>query len=158
MLPEVKPASNGKTNIFGRRREDVRGSTLETYKLITYDQIAYMQIKPPMAVVETEEFLDHAKAILTGSERAALVAHLGANPEVGQVVPGTGGVRKIRWARPGQGKRGGARVIYYYYNQAIPLFALDIYAKNEKANLSEADKRALRRLLPILVSKYTKRS
>ena len=111
-----------------------------------------------MAVVETEEFLNRSKAILTETERSLLVAHLGTNPEAGQVMPGTGGVRKIRWATPGQGKRGGARVIYYYYNQSMPLFALDIYAKNEKPNLSEADKRSLKRLLPILVSRYMKRS
>ena len=110
-----------------------------------------------MAVVETEEFLNRSKAILTETERSLLVAHLGTNPEAGQLVPGTGGVRKIRWATPGQGKRGGARVIYYY-NQSMPLFALDIYAKNEKPNLSEADKRSLKRLLPILVSRYMKRS
>jgi hypothetical protein len=116
-----------------------------------------MAVTPPMAVVETEEFLNRSKAILTETERSLLVAHLGTNPEAGQLVPGTGGVRKIRWATPGQGKRGGARVIYYY-NQSMPLFALDIYAKNEKPNLSEADKRSLKRLLPILVSRYMKRS
>jgi hypothetical protein len=113
---------------------------------------------PPMTVVETEEFLDRSKAILTETERDALVAHLAANPETGLVAPGTGGVRKIRWAARGKGKRGGARVIYYYYNQSIPLFLLDIYAKNEKADLSEADKRSLKRLLPMLVSRYKKRS
>lgn len=117
-----------------------------------------MTLTPPMAVVETEEFLTRSKAILSETERASLVAHLGANPDAGQLVPGTGGVRKIRWATSGQGKRGGARVIYYFYNQSIPLFALDIYAKNEKANLSQADKRGLKRLLPILVSRYMKRS
>ena len=112
---------------------------------------------PPMSVVEMQESLDRAKAILTEAERTAIVAHLGANPEVGQLVPGTGGVRKIRWGTPGQGKRGGARVIYYYYNGSIPLFVLDIYAKNQKTDLSEADKRSLKRLLPILVSQYLKR-
>ena len=112
---------------------------------------------PPMSVVEMQESLDRAKAILTEAERTAIVAHLGANPEVGQLVPGTGGVRKIRWGTPGQGKRGGARVIYYYYNGSIPLFVLDIYAKNQKTDLSEADKRSLKRLLPILVSRYLKR-
>ena len=111
-----------------------------------------------MAVIETEGFLSRSKAILTESERRDLVARLGANPEAGELVPGTGGVRKIRWAISGRGKRGGARVIYYYHNLSIPLFALDIYAKNEKANLTEADKRSLRRLLPILVSQYKKRS
>ena len=53
---------------------------------------------PPMTVVEIDEFVDHSKTILTETERDALVAHLGANPEAGQLVPGTGGVRKIRWA------------------------------------------------------------
>jgi hypothetical protein len=115
-----------------------------------------MVVTPPMAVVESEESLNHSKAILTEIERSDLVAHLGVNPEAGRLVPGTGGVRKIRWATPGQGRRGG-RVIYYH-NQSIPLFVLDIYAKNEKTNLSEADKRSLKRLLPILVSRYMKRS
>jgi mRNA-degrading endonuclease RelE of RelBE toxin-antitoxin system len=116
-----------------------------------------MAVTPPMAVVEMEEFLNHSRAILSEDARGDLIAHLGANPEAGQLVPGTGGVRKIRWATGGRGKRGGARVIYYYYNPSLPLFALDIYAKNEKANLSEADKRSLKRLLPILVSRYRKR-
>jgi hypothetical protein len=116
-----------------------------------------MAMMPPMSVVEMQEFLDRAKAILTEAERTAIVAHLGANPEAGQLVPGTGAVRKIRWGTPGQGKRGGARVIYYYYNGSIPLFVLDIYSKNHKTDLSEADKRSLKRLLPILVSQYLKR-
>src|SRR5450759_1503590 len=90
-----------------------------------------MAMMPPMSVVEMQEFLDRAKAILTEAERTAIVAHLGANPEVGQLVPGTGGVRKIRWGSPWQGKRGCARVSYYY-NGSIPLFVLDIYAKNQK--------------------------
>jgi len=117
-----------------------------------------MAVMPPMTVVETVELVDHSRAILTEGERDALVAHLGANPEAGPLVPGTGGVRKIRWATRGHGKRGGARVIYYYYNQSVPLFLLDIYAKNENTNLSEADKRSLKRLLPMLVSRYMKRS
>jgi hypothetical protein len=74
------------------------------------------------------------------------------------LAPGTGGARTIRWAARAHGKRGGARAIYYYYGQSIPLFLLDIYAKSEKANLSEADKRSLKRLLPTLVSRYMKRS
>src|ERR1035437_8316590 len=71
-----------------------------------------MAVTPPMAVVETEEFLNRSKAILTETKRSLLVAHLGTNPEAGQLVPGTGGVRKIGCATPGQGERGGARVIY----------------------------------------------
>jgi len=60
-----------------------------------------------MTVVETAEFLKHAKALMPASERAELVAFLGANPEAGEIIPETGGVRKIRWALAGRGKRGG---------------------------------------------------
>ena len=112
----------------------------------------------PMTVVETEVFLQRAKAILTESERADLVAYLASNPEAGQLVPETGGVRKVRWAIPGKGKRGGARTIYYYHNESILLFILDIYAKNEKTDLSEADKRSLKWLLAQIPSQYAKRS
>jgi hypothetical protein len=111
----------------------------------------------PMTVVETDMFLQRAKAILTESERADLIAYLASNPEVGELIPGTGGARKIRWAVPGKGKRGGARTIYYYHNESIPLFILDIYAKNEKSDLSEADKRSLKRLLAQIPSHYAKR-
>jgi hypothetical protein len=65
-----------------------------------------------MTVVETAEFLKHAMRLMTDSERAELVAFVGANPEAGEIIPETGGVRKIRWAREGMGKRGGTRVIY----------------------------------------------
>ena len=116
-----------------------------------------MALFPPMSVVELPEFMDHVRAILTEANRSALLAYLGTNPEAGELVPGTGGVRKLQWGIPGRGKRGGARVIYYYYNESIPVFALDIYAKNEKSDLSEADKRSLKRYLPILVSQYLKR-
>jgi hypothetical protein len=108
----------------------------------------------PMTVVETETFLERARPILAESERADLVAYLAGNPEAGRLIPGTGGARKLRWAVPGRGKRGGARTIYYYHNDSVPLFVLDIYAKNERANLSEADKRSLKRLLARIPSQY----
>ncbi len=112
----------------------------------------------PMTVVETPAFLERAADILTDSERADLIAYLASNPEAGKVIPGTGDARKLRWAISGKGKRGGARTIYYYHSTAIPLFLLDIYAKNEKANISEADKRDLKRVLAGIAKQYTKRS
>src|SRR5713226_9338140 len=100
----------------------------------------------PMAVVETHEFLKRVKPLMSSSERAELVSFVGANPEAGEIIPETGGVRKIRWALEGMGKRGGARVIYYYHNQNLPVFLLSAYAKNRRANLSKAERNAMKRL------------
>ena len=61
---------------------------------------------PPMTVVETQAFLRRAKPLMSGPERVDLVAFVGANPEAGEIIQGTGGVRKIRWALEGAGKRG----------------------------------------------------
>ena len=71
-------------------------------------------------------------------------------PDAHPVVAGTGGVRKARWARPGMGKRGGVRVVYYFQTQAEIVYMLDIYAKNEKSDLTPADKRELRAIVSLL--------
>jgi hypothetical protein len=111
-----------------------------------------------MTVVETAEFLRHAAPLISDSERADLVAFMGANPEAGEVVPETGGVRKIRWALSGMGKRGGARVIYYYHSEHLPVFLLSAYAKSRKANLSRAERNAMKRLVPALVAGYRRKA
>ena len=111
----------------------------------------------PMTVVETERFLRDASPLLSDSDREELVAFLGASPEAGNVIHGTGGVRKIRWALPGKGKRGGARVIYYFHSERLPLFLLAAYAKNEKANLTGAERNTMKGLIPILVAGYAKK-
>jgi hypothetical protein len=94
-----------------------------------------------MTVVETERFLKDVRPLLSDAERAELVAFIGANPEAGEVIAETGGVRKIRWALAGKGKRGGARVIYYHQSERLPVFLLAAYAKNAKANLSRAERK-----------------
>ena len=91
---------------------------------------------------------------MSESERAELVAFVAANPEVGRVIPESGGIRKLRWSLPGRGKRGGARVVYYYHGERLPVFLLAAYAKNEKANLSKAERNAMKKLVPILVEGY----
>ena len=83
-----------------------------------------------------------------------MIGFVGANPEVGDVVPESGGVRKLRWAAKGKGKRGGVRVIYYFHNDALPVFLLTVYAKDQKANLTKAERNELRDLVPRLVKTY----
>ncbi len=108
----------------------------------------------PMTVVETARFLKDMKPLMSDSEREELVVFVGANPEAGAVIPDTGGVRKIRWALAGRGKRGGARVIYYFHGESLPIFLLAAYGKNEKANLTMAERNAMKRLIAVLVAGY----
>ena len=106
--------------------------------------------------VETEAFLERAKAILSESERAELVAYLAGNPEAGQLIPGTGGARKIRWGIPGKGKRGGARVSSYYGGPDLPVFLMAVFAKGERTNLTKAERNELREVLASLAAAYRK--
>ena len=110
-----------------------------------------------MTVVETPGFLRDAAAALTDAERIEVVSFLATNPEAGDVMPETGGARKLRWRAHGRGKSGGVRVIYYYHNESLPLFLLNVFAKNEKANLTKAERNEMKSLLPRLVRGYRKR-
>ena len=83
-----------------------------------------------------------------------MVLYLAARPTAGRLIPGAGGVRKARWALEGRGKRGGARVIYFFHNDEVPLFLLTVFAKNERADLSQAERNGLRRLAGQLVESY----
>jgi len=74
------------------------------------------------------------------------VNYIARNPEAGDVIPESGGVRKVRWSRAGAGKRGGARVIYFYHDDTRPLYLLLVYAKGRKEDLSDDEKRAVRKL------------
>jgi hypothetical protein len=112
---------------------------------------------PLVTVVETPEFLARAGQLMREDEREALVTYLAANPTAGDLIQGTGGVRKLRWRLEGQGKRGGARVIYFYHSEDTPLFALTVFAKNERADLTQRDRNDLRRLTKILVETYRRR-
>jgi hypothetical protein len=111
----------------------------------------------PVSVVETPEFLTATRKLVDEDERALLVDYLAHNPTTGDLIPGTGGVRKLRWGLQGRGKRGGVRVIYFYHSARLPLFALTAYAKNERADLSQEDKNDFRRLTKLLVESYARR-
>ena len=77
------------------------------------------------------------------ADREVLIGYLAEFPKAGVVMPGTGGIRKLRWAREGMGKRGGVRIIYYFHDDRMPLYLLTVFAKNEKADLNAADRKAL---------------
>jgi hypothetical protein len=110
-----------------------------------------------MTVVETPGFLRDAAAALTEEERTELVSYLAENPEAGDLIPETGGARKLRWRAQGRGKRGGTQAIYYYHDDSLPLFLISVFAKNEKANLTQAERNKIKKLLPRLVEGYRKR-
>jgi mRNA-degrading endonuclease RelE of RelBE toxin-antitoxin system len=130
-----------------------------TVYLDLYAHIAYSSFvaRVPMTVIETEQFVEDAMTILDEPERMKLIAFLAANPEVGVLIPGSGGVRKMRWAMQGKGKRGGARVIYYYHSHRLPIFLLTLYAKTEKENLSQAERNTMKKLTKLLVEEFLAR-
>ena len=109
-----------------------------------------------VTVVETPLFLRKAAKILDEEARIALVQAVAEEPEAGEIIPETGGVRKLRWALPGKGKSGGARIIYYFHSDRMPAVLLSIYAKNAKVNLNQAERNGLKRLIPELVEEYRK--
>lgn len=111
----------------------------------------------PISVIETPEFLAATRKLMGDDERALLVEYLAYNPAAGDLVPGTGGIRKLRWGLEGRGKRGGARVIYFYHDALMPLFALTAYAKNERADLSQQDRNDFRQLTALLVESFKRR-
>jgi hypothetical protein len=73
--------------------------------------------------------------------------HIAQNPDAHPVIPGAGGIRKARWGRMGQGKRGGVRTFYYCASTAGTLYLLDIYAKNRQSDLTPDDKKELKRIV-----------
>lgn len=106
-------------------------------------------------VVETPAFLRRAKECgVSEDERAEIVTCIAADPQGGDVIPGTGGARKIRLARPGQGKRGSYRVITFYSGVDIPVFLLSMFAKNEKSDMSPGERNELKKTLKVLSETY----
>jgi hypothetical protein len=106
-----------------------------------------------VTVAETPLFIRQAAAIWDEVERDSFINFIALNPEADDIIPETGGVRKIRWSRGGAGKRGGARVIHYYHNAEHPLYLLMAYAKARQENLTPEEKRTMRELAALLKGK-----
>lgn len=85
--------------------------------------------------IETPTFVAEADKLWTEDERLEFFAWLAGNPEAGAVIPGSGGCRKVRWSRPGTGKRGGVRVIYFIRRARGEIWLLLVYAKSARDNI-----------------------
>jgi hypothetical protein len=107
-------------------------------------------------VFATSRYEKQVRRLLAEPEQAAMQFAIAADPEAHPVVPGTGGVRKARWARPGKGKSGGVRVIYYYSRTTEEItmqildpevYLLSIYAKSDQSDMTAADRKAARKFV-----------
>ena len=108
----------------------------------------------PSTVVELPLFQRLARDVWDDADRDAFVDFIARNPESGDVIPDTGGVRKMRWRRQGTGKRGGARVIYFYHDRRMPIFLLLVYAKAQRENMTQDEKKQVRVLSATLKQSY----
>jgi mRNA-degrading endonuclease RelE of RelBE toxin-antitoxin system len=99
-----------------------------------------------MIFIESPIFTADVKDLLSDEEYAALQAHLVNNPDAGDVITQTGGLRKVRWVTAGRGKRGGARVIYYHVVSQSQIRMILIYRKGIKDDLTPKQKVVLRKL------------
>ncbi len=103
-----------------------------------------------ITIIEFPSFLSQVGIGISSVERDELIDFLARKPESGDEIPGTGGVRKLRWAGKGKGKRGGLRIIYYFYNETAPLFLLTVYGKGVQEDLTSEQKKKITSLAKAL--------
>lgn len=96
---------------------------------------------------ETSTFTRRVTQLLTDDDYARLQQHLISHPDDGDLIRGSGGFRKVRWSAPGRGKRGGVRVIYYWWNSENLISMVLIYAKNEQDDLTPDQLKRLKQLI-----------
>ena len=105
-------------------------------------------------IIELREFLKQSDKLLSKSERQSIINYLAVHPSAGDIMQGTGGIRKLRWSAQGKGKSGGVRIVYYHHNESIPLFLLTLFGKGEKTNLTKAERNDLAKFTSLLVKNY----
>lgn len=100
-----------------------------------------------MLFIETTEFTKHLSSHLDDDSYAALQAFLSERPDAGDIIRGSGGIRKIRWRSKGHGKRGGSRVIYYWLVPEEHIYLLTLYGKGVKDDLTPEERAAWRKVV-----------
>ena len=93
---------------------------------------------------------------MTEAEQQAIVLHFATWPDAGDLIPRTGGARKVRFAGRGKGKSGGYRVVTYFGDRDIPVFLLNVFSKGQKIDLTAAERNALAKMLAALPAAYRK--
>ncbi len=111
-------------------------------------------VDKPISVAETPLFVRQAEKVWSDEEREEFIDFISKNPESGDLIQDTGGVRKIRWRRAGTSKRDGVRIIYFYYSTACPIFLLMVYAKSMQADLSPEGKKAAKEIATAIKQRY----
>jgi RelE toxin of RelE / RelB toxin-antitoxin system len=117
--------------------ENLPQSAIDAYKPLAYIPSVLV------SVVETDAYLAKAAKFMSEAEREGVVTMISADPESGDVIKGTGGLRKARIPLQGRGKRGGGRVIYWFYNKGFPAVLMWAFAKNEASDLTPIQYRQL---------------
>lgn len=107
-----------------------------------------------ITVVETNHFAARAKRCLTDEARGRVIDMIAANPECGRIIEGGAGVRKVRFGIGDRGKRGGVRIVYYFHDRSVPVFLLTVFAKNERDDLTKAERNRLGKAAKQIVAKY----
>ena len=105
-------------------------------------------------IVELPEYKKQVQKHLYKNDSEFLVNYLAEHLKAAGLMQGAGGFIKLRWAKSGEGKSGGVRVIYYFHNESMPLFLLSLFGKNEKSNLSHAERNLLAKFTLTLVKNY----
>lgn len=111
----------------------------------------------PITIVELRSVQKELDAIIDEDEKDRLIDWLAMNPSIGDIIPRCNGVRKVRWAYGGKGKRGGLRIIYYFRDLNMPVYVLAVYRKNEKLNISEREKQMISQMVDELVEEWARR-
>ena len=115
--------------ITRKSRASAKPASPQNYAPLAYNQATFR-------FIELTPFSRARDAYFDDDEFAAFQRHLASNPLAGDVIPGTGGVRKMRWAREGTGKRGGLRVIYYVQDRLGRIWLMTVYAKSARENIA----------------------
>lgn len=97
-------------------------------------------------VIRSNRYERAAARLLRPPKQQEMEEEIAAEPDRHPVIPGTGGFRKARWGRAGSGKRGGVRVVYYFLVRPDLIFLADLYPKNEKENLTHAERNELQKI------------